>query len=371
MTRPRSTYTYAPIRVSAPTGSFTLVAGPSSLVDQIAPAPGVTANRGFFGLAKRALQLLLPAYTYAVSEREIGYRTRRDILRWRREIRGACPWAAWIDEDGTAAVLHADDELRFFAPDGAPLGSVNVLAVLQVDPEARTKLVRSTAGTFWTEHPLGYFAPSPQGHRFCLRLTHGQRILFDPAAARQVKEELGEDAFARERPWALKGLEEAIARGDLGVAGAYAIIAGRAGLHEAVPLLLALERASATPSFWRSDSLWSYACSTPRQQAQQALARLDVDFDPANAFGGLDASRPVGWREALTTLSPGLRANEVFAQAGAPSFMGHVGEEYVWEYDVRGEQGYETIRLSWKGKILARAERRCPPPWRTEEYRDA
>ncbi len=372
MTRPRSTYTYPPIAVSAAGGSFRLVAGPSSLLDQAAPESVATAPRGALGWAKRAFGDLLSgdSHACAVWERECGYRTGRDVLRWRRELDAACPWAGWIDEDGTAAVLHADDELRFFAPNGETPGSVNVLAVLQADPAARTKLVRSTAGIHWAEHPLGTFAPSPRGSRFCLCLPHGQRVLFDPAAAQRVDEELTADALARERHWVVRSLAEAVARGDLGVAGAYAILAGREGIHDAVPSLLALERAASSPSSWRSDEVWSYPCSMPRARAQHALARLDVDHEPSSAFGALDAPRPAGWREALTALPTGLCAKEYVDRVGAPSFIGLVGEEWVWEYDVRGEHGYETVRLCWKGKTLARVERRTPPPWRTEDYRD-
>lgn len=373
MTRPRSSYIYAPIVVSAPGGSFTLEAGSSPLVDRPDPAPNVPVERGAFSFVKRALQSFFveaPAnadsYTYVVWECDHGYRARRDVPRWRRVLRGACPRAGWIDDDGTAAVLHADDELRFFAADGTPLGSVNVLEVLAADPVARARIVNSTAGRSWTSHPLGYFAPSSRGPRFCLLLTHGQRVLFDPMRALRVDEELPEGAAARERPWVLTNLAAAIDQGNLGAAGAYAIIAGRERIHDAVPLLLALERASSAESVSCSDNQWSYARSDPRMHAQHALAQLDVDFEPSNAFGVLDAPRPTGWRQALLTLPPESSPKECFARAGAPSFIGAVGADPIWEYDVRGENGYVTVRLYWDGKKLQRVEQRSPPPWHTE-----
>lgn len=378
MTRPRSSYTYAPIAVSAPGSLFTFEAGRSSLVDRTDAEPNVAVERGALGLLKRALRFLFVAAsedahsnTYVVWERDHAYRTRRDLPRWRRVLRGACPWAGWIDGDGTAAVLHADDELCFFAPDGTPSGSVNVLAVLEADPVARAKIAPTTAGSFWTRYPVGFFAPSPRGLRFCLLLTHGQRVLFDPAKARRVDEELSEDASASARQWVLTSLAEAIDQGNWAAAGAYAIVAGRERIHDAVPLLLALEQESNTESFSRSDGVWSYMCSAPRMQAQHALARLDVDFEPSNAFGVLDAPRPTGWRQALITLPPGSSAEECFAQAGAPAFIGGVGGEWIWEYDVRDESSYATVRLYWNGNKLKLVEHRSPPPWYAEDYRDA
>ena len=72
-----------------------------------------------------------------------------------------------------------------------------------------------------------------------------------------MDEELSEDASARERQWVLTNLEEAIGQCDLNAAGAYAVVAGRERIHDAVPLLISLDRAPSTETFLRSDCVWS------------------------------------------------------------------------------------------------------------------
>ncbi|MDI3288786.1 hypothetical protein [Polyangium sp. 15x6] len=339
MTKPRSAYQYPPIDALSHERRMRLT---------VHPAPG----RGWRDIFRS------PHYEHQLFEAEVaGYRAAlpSEHLRWRHERPSACPWAGFVHDDGSCAVLHADDELIFVDPKGTLTGACNVLSLLRRDllESGSFRERTSTAGTFWTAVPAGLFVETAQGLRFVLRLERRLRVCFDPATATRDREAEKSVDFSRaERIWILDSLQSALEQGDLPRAGAMALFAGQDGLTDAIPLILSLESRASSPDAHIMNSIWSATRSRDRLRAQTALVRLGADFEPSNAFQELAQPRPDDWHAALVRVRPGMTSKEIFQAAGAPFFDGHVENEAVWEYDVRMGDGYRTFRLLFSDKRL-------------------
>ncbi|MFO0555725.1 MAG: hypothetical protein U0271_45535 [Polyangiaceae bacterium] len=305
------------------------------------------------------------------------YRSDFEVPRFELQRRAnATPWAGWVHVDGTSAIVHADDELVFFDESGRALSSLNVLRELEADRTLRAHLQPSTAGTFWTHAPIGYFATAREGASLTLILSQGQRVTFDARRGARLDSVPAPDQGLA--AWLRDALAEALHQDQLAIASELARLAGRELVREAVPSLLALERRDKPADGTRSDGLWTYEVALGRLRAQHALVRMGVPFEPRNALGNVDRARPADWRAGLGKLSVGMTPSEIVAFTGSPMFIRGDHDGWIWEYDVfvserLGPQGaggdYVTVRLTFRSKRLASWQRLGPAPSIEDPYR--
>lgn len=311
------------------------------------------------------------------------------------------PWCLYVHVDGTTAVLHADDTLRVYDPDGRYVGAADVFAGLGGDPRTRHYTARTTAGPLWDIFPKGCFAAP--GGRLCvvLRTFWGARVLVDARTAALVVETPAMSGALRaaEEAWALARLLRAVraggevpfytlfaAQGARDVVAA-AQLAGQLGLAGAAPLLAGLrhEEPGIVGETHREDGPYRasagepdirhYTTSLSRRAIQLALLRLGREpaADPAYYFFADTRDgrrhdpgpRPATWAQALSDVRPGLSPGALLARAGAPF---HVDAD-TWEYDLLAG-GARTIRVTW-GRLGVRDTRVvAPPEWVSGHARD-
>jgi hypothetical protein len=325
-------------------------------------------------------------------------RTREPVL-WRRTEKAThpWPWCVYVHDDGTAAVLLADDELRVFHPGGETGPTVSVLAALQADPRTRTR-----AGPGWDAYPKGLFVTLRGRLHLVLRAFWGGRAVIDArtGALTPVTPAIEPTLAAAEAAWALDRLTQTAQHGaplpfwtrfaahGVRETIAAAQLAGQARLLAAAPLLQRLrhappEAAAVTeteespyrPGAGEID-IRCHVTSRGRRAIQVALLRLGLPAaEPAAYFffaGPMwqgrrhdPGPRPRAWAEALLRVRPGTQPRELLARAGAPFFVR--GE--AWDYDVvEGEA--RTLRVAW-GREGVRSVRVVAPEWVTGHERDA
>lgn len=380
MTRPRTSYEYPPIVVSSPSGVYTLKTARISALSsgERAQLEGAASKKGGFLRAIGDFLFNQDDSAVLVQTRDHTYRDTRMVPAWQQQFKSASPWAAFIDDDGACALLFADDTLLFFSPSGEPLASVNVLQLLIAEPTAEPHLQRTTAGLFWTRTPIGYFAPTKNGPRFCLPFVY-TRLQVDPLSGNHSFSESDPQLDAFEKEVIASNLGRSVQQRDWLGAGQWAELAGAFSVHNAAEALVTLEQNASDATSSSGDSVWAYKHSAPRRAAQQALAQLNVPFAPSNAYAPspllesplapLPQSRPENWSVAVMNIQPGTKPAECVHFAGSPMFVGIINGTDVWEYDVYTNGGYQTVRLVWRNKRVESLNVYTDPPWKHSAYR--
>jgi hypothetical protein len=333
-------------------------------------------------------------YRDVAGERVLWQRTDTAAHPW--------PWCLYVHDDGTTAVLHADDTLRLHHPNGAEVAAVPVLATLRRDPRARPHLRRTGPGLAWDPYPKGTFVVLGRRLCFALRTFWGARLIVDARTGSPVAADPAMEPSLRaaEEAWALERLTRAVREdrvlpfftrfADQTVRDvvAAAQLAGQLRLAAAAPLLRRLrhadpgharEQAHAASAYRPAAGeldIRNYATSRGRRAVQLALLRLghDPGARPAYLFFAGDAwnpsvydpgPRPATWVDELRRVRPGLQPRELLARAGAPF---HVSDD-AWDYDIQGDAP-QTIRVAWGRRGLRHAQVVSPPEWLRGHARD-
>ena len=267
---------------------------------------------------------------------------------------------------------------------------------------APERMAFTTAGLYWSGDGWPYFAFLGGTSYFCWRTWWGQRLVIDLTAGRLIPDT---DEFAGGLADALtaeEGRQVLALLSDLAprMAEVITLLARprpdddentspnplvevvrrvRAALHmagihkiaEAVPYLRAWEEVDYGGSATSSDILpkWWLQKQRFRPIAQQALKRLGESPTGLAAYHFVTCSN--SWRTRTRRTMPevvpdraaridGLKlstpAHAVLDQMGSPDFVRtrsyQVGDTYEWteewDYDIRTDAGWRTLRLSWK-----------------------
>ena len=334
----------------------------------------------------------------------------QQVVWVRRQERGeGSPVSGLVSDDGVvvirASLDWASEQLLFIDVTGktrlAIIVSAGDRAEAQAGKGGKAKAARpaqptvvwkddhveaSSAGPLWSAGAVETFPASPEieASYFCLRTAWGRRLIVDLASMKLVEEsflteELQALVEGEERTRALDALAALAASVQSGVADGFqqsrvegaVVVAMTQKIAEAGPFLHQLERAQSGGSRtacavigerWYSD-----------HNAVRALARLALRFlgeepapggnyaftsalpgaprDDANSFPAASIAAPAKAWELAKAAPPGVAAEWVLANLGAPDFIRRekrkVDKYFVWSevWDYDGPT--TTTRLMW------------------------
>ncbi|MGE0707866.1 MAG: hypothetical protein AB7N76_12845 [Planctomycetota bacterium] len=303
--------------------------------------------------------------------------------------------------------------LLVLSPTGEEVLRIDVLTEVFEGWEASAasgEVSYTTAGPFWSRAALAGFLEVQGRSHFFLRTWKGRRIVVDLSGGRLVSPDDALDAalvpaveakvrsaLGRQCPVPLDALGDDWWRNhavsewvESTISAANA--AGQLRVEAVVPQLKELERVPLMSGYESTGPLnegggggWWLHCRGLRLVVQHALRRLGQRPDPQAVgyefrrhAGALqepgEFPRPSDRRQAAQAIKGVAKAAKVLARLGVPDFIGRspdaeLGE--AWEYDLEGEQGFETLRVTFarRGRV-ARIEDLVPPPWLEDSYRE-
>lgn len=329
MTRSRSTYDYASQTVRSPSGTLSLISD------------------------GRRVMLRDPHERWVI-ERQVS------------------PKQLFVDDDGRAAILGADDVLTFHDPKGAELASVSLLE--QID----ASLVSfSTAGRSWDDYCAGTFGDDlfvleGRGAAPLVFTPEGERCDSDADAvlrrrARSVLAEAFEALRTRNEGWQEPWVFAAI--GWARVVSGFRIDAADA-LRDLASLPLrihAYTSAGLRAKRFADDPILldRWALDPLRQAVHHAQLRLEIASHLTTLKIGrkgkmlstdwLETERPSDWTDALEQIELGTTPSSVIADHGLPTNVESSGT-LTWSYAWLRRSEAVTTDITWGEQGVERIE---------------
>jgi hypothetical protein len=310
--------------------------------------------------------------------------SRKKVWEWKPQKLPA-PISLNIHDSGVVVVGDCWDNFWVVDLSGK---ATQALEFDDVVPQSESKLWASHTFTarYWSGHSLFYFCQIKDELHFVVRTYWDRRLVINVDEHSTVKDlhQIEHDLDRTEAQISLNELQAA-AKNQFDFKEDYklrrrihtaALIAGKLGVREAIPLLLQLESVANEPDTTEN-------CS--RQIAQLSLRRMNVA--PAGYFATCVRFKKEGpnWNlrwpasrvarsQKADDLHLGDSRIQVLATVGSPDFISprYVEDlkqgDTVWDYDMDATEPF-TLRLVFRDEKLLKATQ-IEPVWRNTAFRD-